>query len=375
MVKTSVIITSYNNSHNLKQCLNSLINQDYGRNLIDLEIIVVDSGSTDNSIEILNKYRDKIKIILKPQHFLRLSPAMARNIGAKNAKSDVLIFSDSDCIFPSNWVKNMITSFKNSQVDCVIGSRKPDIGQGLGTFIRRYDFILYSNKFTVSKQLLINKESIKKGVPLMLLSGNNFAIKKELWDKLGGMRNVFKSPAGEDIMLEVDIIKNGYNILFCPKNKIIHIHSISLREFFKKIFQRSKAVYLLSKHSNGFVNWRNFAERGHILNMNNFFICTLLIILILLSAIFFKISFLVIILILFAVFFSASIIGLVRLSRRLESILSLKEGNYKKDYGLSLSKLFYFEQVHFLMKSLASINFLWCFMKDKYDIIAKKTNK
>ncbi len=375
MEKVSIIVTSYNNSHNLENCIKGLTSQDYDRGFIDLEIIIVDSGSTDSSIEILNKYKNKIKIIMKPEEFSCLSPALARNIGAKNAKGNILILTDSDCIFPKNSVKDTIDCFHDGKIDCVMGNREPDFGQGLGTFIRRYDFILYSNKFTISKQTLINKESIKKGVPLMLLSGNNFAIKKELWDKLDGMRDIFKSPAGEDIMLEADIIKNGYNILFCPKNKIIHIHPISLREFFKKIFQRSKAVYLLSKHSNGFVNWRNFAERGHILNMNNFFICTLLIIPILLSAIFFRISFLVIILILFAVFFSASIIGLVRLSRRLESILSIKGGNYKKDYGLSLSKLFYFEQVHFLMKSLASINFLWCFMKDKYGIIAKKTNK
>lgn len=375
MEKVSIIVTSYNNSHNLENCIKGLTSQDYDRSFIDLEIIIIDSGSTDSSIEILDKYKDKIKIILKPEEFPRLSPAMARNIGVNNAKGNILILTDSDCIFPKNSVRNMIDCFRDEKIDCVMGNREPDFGQGLGTFIRRYDFILYSNKFTISEQLLINKESIKKGVPLMLLSGNNFAIKKELWDKFGGMRDIFKSPAGEDIMLEADIIKNGYNILFCPKNKVVHIHPISLKEFFKRIFQRSKAVYLLGKYSNGFVSWRNFAERGHILNMNNFFISILLVVSVLLITVFLKISFFVIILILFAVFFFASIIRLIRLSRKLESILNSKGGNYKKDYSLSLSKLFYFDQAHFLMKGLASINFSWCFVKDKYDIVAKKINK
>lgn len=375
MEKVSIIVTSYNNSRNLENCIKSLISQDYDRGFIDLEIIIVDSGSTDGSIKILNKYKDKIKIILKPEEFPRLSPAMARNIGVNNTKGNILILTDSDCIFPKNSVKDMIDCFHDGEIDCVIGNREPDFGQGFGTFIRKYDFILYSNKFTISEQLLVNKENIKKGVPLVLLSGNNFAIKKELWDKLGGMRDVFKSPAGEDIMLEADIIKNGYNILFCPKNKVIHIHSISLKELFKKNFQRSRAVYLLDKHSNGFINWRNFAERGHILNMNNFFICILLIIPILLIVIFLKISVFVIILILFTVFFFTSIISLVKLNRRLKLILNSKGGNYKKDYELPLSKLFYFDQIHFLMKILASINFLWCFIQDKYGIIAKKTYK
>jgi len=375
MEKVSIIVTSYNNSRNLEDCIKSLISQDYDQGLINLEIIIVDSGSTDSSIEILNKYKDKIKIILRPEGFPRLSPAMARNIGAKNAKGNVLIFTDSDCISPKNSTKDTIDCFRDGKIDCVIGNREPDFGQGLGTFMRRYDFILYSNKFTISEQLLINKENIKKDVPLVLLSGNNFAIKKELWDRLGGMRSVFKNPAGEDIMLEADIIKRGYNILFCPKNKIIHIHSISLKELFKKIFQRSEAVYLLNKHSDGFINWRNFAERGHILNMNNFYICILLIISILLFAIFFKIPFYITILSLFAVFFLASTIKLIRINHRLESILDSKDGDYKKDYSLPLSKLFYFDQVHFLMKILASINFLRCFIKNKYGIIAKKTNK
>jgi glycosyltransferase involved in cell wall biosynthesis len=375
MEKISIIVTSYNDSHNLENCIKSLTNQDYDRGFIDLEIIIIDSGSTDNSIKILNKYKNKIKIILKPEEFPRLSPAVARNIGVNNAKGNILILTDSDCIFPKSLVKDTINCFHDRKIDCVIGNREPDFGQGFGTFMRRYDFILYSNKFIISEQILINKENIKKGVPLILLSGNNFAIKKELWDRLGGMRDVFKNPAGEDIMLEADIIKNGYNILFCPKNKIIHIHPISLRELFKKNFQRSEATYLLGKHSNGFVNWRNFAKRGHILNMNNFFICTLLIISILLITIFLKISFHVTILLLFAVFFSASIIKLIRINHRLESILNSKEGNYKKDYSLPLSKLFYFDQIHFSMNSLASINFLWCFMKNKYGIVAKKINK
>jgi len=374
MIKTSVILTSYNNSHNLEQCLNSLINQDYNQNFIDLEIIIVDSGSTDNSIEILNRYKDKIKVVIKPQHLPHLSPAMARNIGVQNSMGDVLIFSDSDCIFPLNWVKEMAASFKNPQIDCVIGSREPDFGQGLGTFIRRYDFILYSNKFQISKPVLINEKNLQEDTPFILLSGNNFAIKKELWNRLGGMKTVFKHPSGEDIMLEVEIIKGGYNILFCPKSKVVHVHPLSLTEVFRKMLPRSEATYLLSKHSNGFVNWRHFAERGHILNIKNFFIGLVFVILFLLTAFLPSISALLILFILLSAVILMLIIQLIRTKKRLESILSAKEEKYKKDYQLSLFKLFCFLQIHFLLKSLALINFSLSFLKDKYAFNKKTVN-
>lgn len=371
MKKISIIVTSYNNSHNLEHCIESLINQNYDKNTIDLEIIFVDSGSTDNSIDILNRYKDRIKTILKPQKTIRLSPAMARNIGAENAKGDILILMDSDCIFSQDSVRDMADCFKDPKIDCVIGNREPDFGKGLGTFMRRYDFILYSNKFTISEKLLINKKSIQEGIPLILLSGNNFAIKKELWKKLGGMKSVFKNPAGEDIMLEAEIIKNNGNILFCPENKIKHIHPISLKDFFRKSIQWSEATYLLDKHSNGFIGWRNFAERGHILNLRDFLICVLFIISILLVAVFLKISLYIILAVCIIIPLSFFIGKLLCINRKLKSILNLKGENYKRNYELTLLKLFYFSLFHFLMNFLTSINFLLCIIKDKYAIITE----
>jgi len=365
MVKVSVIITSYNNSHNLEKCLSSLFNQNYNRDIIDLEIIFVDSGSTDNSIEILNKHKDKIKIIIKPEYSFRLSPAIARNIGVQNAKGDILIFSDSDCIFPSNWVKDMVASFKNPQIDCVIGSREPDVGRRLGTFIRRYDFILYSNKFSIQKAIIINERALQEDTPFVLLAGNNFAIKKELWNKLGGMKTIFRKPAGEDIMVEIEIIKKNYNILFNPHIKITHIHPASLIKVFQKAFQNGEATYLLAKHSNNFVNWRHFAERGHIFNLRNISLNVLFVILILLFVNLLRMPLLIILPVLFTVILLMITNRLVRVNKKLESILNSKGEKYKKAYKISLFKLFCFNQIHFLLKGIALTNFLWCSLVKK----------
>ena len=59
----TVLIANYNNSKYIDECLTSVINQNYKK----IEIIVVDDNSSDNSLEILNKYIDKIKLIKKKQ--------------------------------------------------------------------------------------------------------------------------------------------------------------------------------------------------------------------------------------------------------------------------------------------------------------------
>ncbi len=365
MIKTSVIITSYNNSHNLEKCLKSLIEQDYNRDHIDAEIIVVDSGSTDNSIEILEKHRNEIKTILKPQNYSRLSPAIARNIGVQNSKGDILILSDSDCVLPKNWIKEIVASFENREVDCVIGNRDPDIGQGLGAFIRKYDFILYSNKFRISKPIIINKNSLQTGTPLVLISANNFAIKKEIWNRFGGMKTIFTHPAGEDVMLEIEIIKAGYNILFNPYIKNSHIHPISLGALFNKFSHNGEATYLLRKYSNKFLDWKYFAERGHILDIRKFFLGTIFFILLLLTLASFRIPLSIIIITLSGVFLMTFFYNLFQLKKRLRLILNAKEEEYKDLYKPSLFQLFYFNQIHFLLKGTALISFLRCFLVKK----------
>ena len=91
MSKVSVIIPVYNTEKYLKSCLDSVINQ----TLSDIEIICINDGSTDNSLDILEEYAnkdDRIKIINQKNQGV----SEARNNGIKLAKSDYFILLDSD---------------------------------------------------------------------------------------------------------------------------------------------------------------------------------------------------------------------------------------------------------------------------------------
>ena len=95
--KVSVIIPVYNVEDYLRECLDSVINQ----TLKDLEIICINDGSTDNSLEILKEYTlkdSRIKIIDKKNEGV----AQTRNRGIKIAKGDFVCFIDPDDIYPAN---------------------------------------------------------------------------------------------------------------------------------------------------------------------------------------------------------------------------------------------------------------------------------
>jgi glycosyltransferase involved in cell wall biosynthesis len=90
-MKVSIIIPVYNVEEYLQECLNSAVNQ----TLEDIEIICINDGSTDSSLEILNKYKDRcfnIKIINQENKGL----SATRNVGIRNAKGKYIYFLDSD---------------------------------------------------------------------------------------------------------------------------------------------------------------------------------------------------------------------------------------------------------------------------------------
>lgn len=116
-IKLSVIVPVYNVSNYLEECLDSIITQQVD----GIEIIVVDDGSTDNSLEIARRYEEQnieVKVIAQKNGGL----GNARNTGMSAAKGEYLTFVDSDDIIPSNSYNVMLKKIEESQSDFVIGN-------------------------------------------------------------------------------------------------------------------------------------------------------------------------------------------------------------------------------------------------------------
>jgi len=108
-MKFSIIVPVYNTEAYLARCLESILNQTYD----DYEIIVVNDGSTDNSKDIINEYKEKYpnKIVCVDKKNGGLSSA--RNKGVKKAKGDYILFLDSDDSIQSGLLKTLSTKTKD----------------------------------------------------------------------------------------------------------------------------------------------------------------------------------------------------------------------------------------------------------------------
>lgn len=115
MIKVSVIVPVYNTKEYLNKCLDSLINQ----TLQELEIIVVDDGSTDGSTEIIRKYEreypNKVKVFYKQNG----GQASARNLGLKKVSGEYIGFFDSDDFADLNMFESLYKKAKDEQADFV----------------------------------------------------------------------------------------------------------------------------------------------------------------------------------------------------------------------------------------------------------------
>jgi len=116
-MKVSIVILIYNVEYFLSKCISSAINQTYK----NLEIILVNDGSTDNSAEICDRFRiedSRIKIINKSNGGL----ASARKTGVLNASGDFLVFLDGDDYLDLDAIEILIHAYTKSKADIIIAS-------------------------------------------------------------------------------------------------------------------------------------------------------------------------------------------------------------------------------------------------------------
>ena len=115
MIKVSIILPVYNEGQYLRQCLDSILTQ----TLNDIEIICVDDGSTDNSLQILQDYAkqdSRIKVLTQKNQFA----GVARNHGMKYAQGKYLSFLDSDDYFEADMLEKMYSRAEETEADIVI---------------------------------------------------------------------------------------------------------------------------------------------------------------------------------------------------------------------------------------------------------------
>lgn len=176
-MRVSVIICTYNRSHNLGECLSKLENQEIPNN-IDWEVNIVDNNSTDETKSFLNDYVKVSKLNINYFFEEQQGLSFARNTGIKCSKGEYLIFIDDDIRVTPNWLNTIVTTFEKQNCDGVGGRIHIESPESLPTWItpELYGFLGHQDFGPLAHVMDNNSE-----FPF----GGNMAIKKHVVDKIG----------------------------------------------------------------------------------------------------------------------------------------------------------------------------------------------
>lgn len=195
----SVIVPIYNVEQFLSKCIQSIINQSYSR----LEIILVDDGSTDDSPQICDEFKEKdkrIKVIHKKNGGL----SDARNVGIEVASGEYIGFVDSDDYIDELMYEKLLNAcIRNNSYISICGRNIVNI-----------DNDILCQQFTVEKEVVYDgKTAIKK---LLLWDSCDSAA----WDKL------YKKELFEDLKYPLGVWSEDYAVtsrIFAKADKIVHV--------------------------------------------------------------------------------------------------------------------------------------------------------
>ena len=106
----SIVIPAYNRGKEIGKCLESILNQTYK----NYEVITVNDGSTDNTAEVINSYREEFGHTLSTHDQENLGPQIARNTGAKYAHGEFIIFCDGDVVMEPAMLEKMLNKLNEN---------------------------------------------------------------------------------------------------------------------------------------------------------------------------------------------------------------------------------------------------------------------
>ncbi|HEX8966026.1 MAG TPA: glycosyltransferase, partial [Patescibacteria group bacterium] len=121
-MKTTFITTVFNEEKTILEFLHSL----FAQTKLPDEIIIVDAGSTDKTVELISQFLPKKENTFKVKLlFKKGNRSVGRNTAIAAATNEIILCSDAGCILDKNWVKNISKPFEKKDIDVVSGFYKP----------------------------------------------------------------------------------------------------------------------------------------------------------------------------------------------------------------------------------------------------------
>lgn len=234
MAKFSFIIPVYNRGSELKELL-ATINSQTDR---DFQVVVVDDGSEEPCKDIVSLFEDKMDISYLFQ--TNQGPGPARNNGSSLAKAKWLIFLDSDCLLPEDYLSIIRKEVICEEFDCFGGPDKP-----------HPDFNTIQKAIGYAMSSLLTTGGIRGGrekLDRFYPRSYNLGVRKSVFLALEGFSEM---RFGEDLDFSMRLIKKGYSTRLIKEGFVYHKRRNNFKSFFKQVYNSGIArINLEMRHKN-----------------------------------------------------------------------------------------------------------------------------
>jgi len=210
----SVIVPAYDAEETVGLCLDALASQTVCRDAY--EIIVVDDGSTDGTLSVAAGHD---VVVLHQAH---AGPAVGRNLGAGEARGDLLLFTDADCVPAPDWIEQLAGAFADPQVVGAKGAYRTHQKALVARFVQ-----------------LEYEERYARMLPLPqidFVDTYSAAYRRDVFLENGGFDARFPTASVEDQELSFRLAAQGYRLVFVPEAVAYHTHDCRLGEYWRRKF-------------------------------------------------------------------------------------------------------------------------------------------
>jgi len=231
MLNASVIICTYNRSGSLKRTLASLARME-GRDSADWELLVVDNNSKDDTRVVVDGFIRASGVNCRYLFEKEQGLSHARNRGIREAKGEIIAFTDDDVLLDRHWLRNISLEFENGGAACVGGKILP-------VWERSCPAWLKGDLLNILALQDLGENKIKLANPVIW--GANLSFHSSMFRKYGVFDTKLghtdgKLYGGEETKFVRLLLDKGENVLYCP-NVLVH-HCIPDSRVKKSYFRK-----------------------------------------------------------------------------------------------------------------------------------------